>query len=216
VKATAIATAASLLSLAAPACAHRLDEYLQATLITLERDRVQALVRLIPGVAVSSAVLAAIDTNADGVVSETERRAYAERVLGDLSLREDGHPLTPKLVSVHFPDIAELRQGTGEIQIEFSADLPRSNNASRTLTFENHHQSPISVYLANCLVPRDKDIRIVAQRRNPSQSFYKIDYSQEPIHFNWWPGAGVSLAAVCLLGLYYRKRPLLRMPRLQR
>ena len=42
--------------------------------------------RLIPGVAVFSFVLASIDTNGDGVISEAEQRAYAERVLRDVSL----------------------------------------------------------------------------------------------------------------------------------
>ena len=49
----------------------------------LEKDRVQAQIRLTPGVAVFPIVLAKIDTDADGVISEAEQRAYAERVLGD-------------------------------------------------------------------------------------------------------------------------------------
>src|SRR6266404_125904 len=88
-----------LLLLGARASAHRLDEYLQAALISVEKDRVQVSMRLIPGVAVSSSVLASIDTNADGVISPTEQRAYAERVLGDLSLTVDGNRLRPRLAS---------------------------------------------------------------------------------------------------------------------
>jgi hypothetical protein len=79
--------AAIALSVGAFAFAHRLDEYLQATIISIEKDRVQAFMRLIPGVAVSSAVIASIDTNADGVISETEQQIYAERVLRDLVQR---------------------------------------------------------------------------------------------------------------------------------
>ena len=60
------AAAAIFLLLAIPAFPHRLDEYLQATILSIEKDRVQALVRLISGVAVSSVVLASIDTDADG------------------------------------------------------------------------------------------------------------------------------------------------------
>ena len=41
-----------LLSYGAPASAHRLDEYLQATTIALEKNRVHAELRLTPGVAV--------------------------------------------------------------------------------------------------------------------------------------------------------------------
>ena len=52
-----IVAAAILLLPGAPVSAHRLDEYLQATLISVEKDRVQAPMRLVPGVAVSSFVL---------------------------------------------------------------------------------------------------------------------------------------------------------------
>lgn len=80
-KANLAAAVAIVLSLRVPASAHRLDEYLQATILSVEKDRIQAFMRLVPGVAVSSAVLAIIDTNGDGVISDSERHAYAERVL---------------------------------------------------------------------------------------------------------------------------------------
>src|ERR1700730_19028692 len=90
-----VVTVAILLSLGAVAFAHRLDEYLQATIISVEKDHIQASMRLIPGVAVSSVVLASIDTNWDGVISEAEQRTYAERVLRALSLTGDGKRATP-------------------------------------------------------------------------------------------------------------------------
>ena len=73
------------------ASAHRLDEYLQATILSVEKDHVQASMRLIPGVAVSSSVIASIDSNGDGTSSPPKSKAYAERVLGDLSLTVDGN-----------------------------------------------------------------------------------------------------------------------------
>ena len=54
---------AILLSLGVPAYAHRLNEYLQATLISIEKDRVQVSLHLTPGVAVSSTIIANIDIN---------------------------------------------------------------------------------------------------------------------------------------------------------
>src|ERR1700756_247828 len=101
-KARFIAAVTILLLLGGPASAHRLDEYLQATMLSVEKDHVQASMRLIPGVAVASSVIASIDSNGDGTLSTAEQRAYAERVLGDLSLTVDGHRVRPKLVSVGF------------------------------------------------------------------------------------------------------------------
>jgi len=92
-KAKVIAVAAVLLCLGALASAHRLDEYLQATILSVEKDHVQGSMRLIPGVVVSSSVIASIDSNGDGILSQAEQRAYAERVLGDLSLTVDGDRL---------------------------------------------------------------------------------------------------------------------------
>jgi hypothetical protein len=171
-----VAAAALLLLLGAPASAHRLDEYLQATLISLEKDHVQVFMRLIPGVAVSSLVLPSMDTNADGHISDTERTAYAERVLRDVSLSVDGNALTPRLVSMDFPGVEEMKEGLGEIRIEFTADLP-NGTPNRRFVFENHHQDRIAAYLVNCLVPRDPNIRILAQIRNDRQSFYRLDYA---------------------------------------
>jgi hypothetical protein len=68
-----LAATAFLLSLGAGAFAHRLDEYLQATIISVDKDHVQASMRLIPGVAVSSFVLSGIDSNGDGA-DKLERR----------------------------------------------------------------------------------------------------------------------------------------------
>src|SRR5262245_4525012 len=112
---TALATALAILCVASPVTAHRLDEYLQATLISVEKDRVRAQIRLMPRVAVFSFVLSIIDTNADGVISESERRVYAERVARDLSLTVDGAGLAPALVSMKFPEIGEMKEGLGEI-----------------------------------------------------------------------------------------------------
>jgi hypothetical protein len=135
-KAWLIAAVTILLLLGGPAFAHRLDEYLEATILSVEKDHVQASMRLIPGVAVSSSIIASIDSDGDGILSAAEQSAYAERVLGDLSLTVDGKCLKPKLVSASFPRVEEMREGLGEIHIEFRADLP-PGGVNRRLILEN-------------------------------------------------------------------------------
>ena len=205
-----VAAAAIALSLGAGAFAHRLDEYLQATIFSVEKHQVQASMRLIPGVAVSSTVIASIDTNGDGVISESEKRAYAERVLGELSLTVDGIRLKPELVSVSFPRTEEMKEGLGQIQIDFTADL-QVRGPKRRLVFENHHQHEISAYLVNCLIPSDPDIRVLAQNRNKSQSVYELDYAQvgsgpEPGTLQGWSSfrgrmGAVGFASIFRLGM---------------
>jgi len=196
------AAAAILLMSGLPASAHRLDEYLQATTISVEKDRVHAEIRLTPGVAVFRDVIAKIDADSDGLISEAEQRGYAERVLGDLSLAIDGERLQLRLVSVKFGKIEEMKEGLGEIQVEFDAVVP-GGGGNRRLVFENKHQSRISAYLVNCLVPADPDIRITAQNRNYQQSFYEVDYSLDDIRSrslssSWWLSSWMWLTAAVL------------------
>ena len=189
-----------LVSLVLSLHAHRLDEYLQATILSLEKDRVEGSMRLVPGVAVTPAVLASIDTNRDGLLSETEQHAYAEKVLREVSLSIDGGRVKPRLISVTFPAIQEMKEGLGEIHIEFRADLP-AGGSRRKLTFENHHQSSISVYLMNCLVPRDRDIRITTQNRNENQSWYQLQYAQVDSSTASISSRSVGFASIFRMGI---------------
>jgi hypothetical protein len=195
--------AAILLLAGTPARAHRLDEYLQGTILTVEKNRMDALITLTPGVAVFPVLIADIDTDGSGSISATEQRAYADRVLADLSLKIDGQPLTPRLLSMEFPGIEEMKEGRGEIRIEFEANLP-SGGPNRKLILENHHQSGIAAYQVNCLVPRDRDIRILAQKRNYTQSFYELDYVQAGMVSTsrpaaWMQAIGKPLETMALL-----------------
>ena len=168
---------AFVLLLGKTASAHRIDEYLQATILSVEGNRVRASMRLIPGVLVSSSVIVAIDSNRDGVFSESEERTYAERVLGDLSITIDGKHVRPQLISWSFPQPAQMRNGLGEIHIGYTVDLPYGGT-NRALILTNHHLNYTSVYLMNVVVPQDRNIHILAQKRNEQQSVYELDYQQ--------------------------------------
>jgi len=196
------ATGAILLS-ATPGFAHRLDEYLQATMLSVEKDRITAQIRLTPGVAVFPVVHASIDTDADGILSDAEQISYAESVLRDLSLTIDRNPLRMKVVSAKFAKTEEMAEGLGEIQCELRADLP-PGDPNRRLVFRNHHRSGMAAYLVNSLVPRDHDIRMTAQRRSHDQSVFELDFEQSGVPsslftFAWWSGDRVLIGAVTLL-----------------
>lgn len=199
-----IAAGAMLLWAGMPTAAHRLDEYLQATMISVEKNYVRAQMYLTPGVAVFPAVLASPDTDADGTISGAEQQAYAQRVLRDLSLMVDGRSLSLRLLSVSFPATKEMEEGRGGIRVDWIADLP-FRRPKQTLIFENHHQSRIAAYLVNCVLPRDPDIRITEQKRNYLQSLYKLDYMQADVRQElwsaWWSSASVQTCIAALLVL---------------
>jgi hypothetical protein len=200
-KLAACATAILLLC-SIPAWAHRIDEYLQATILSLELDQVHASMRLIPGVMVAPSVIAMIDTNHDGVFSEDEKRAYADRVLRDLSLSIDEQAMKLRLDSWNIPDASLLRDGLGEIHLEYHVDLSPSAAATRTLVLANRHLNGSSVYLVNVEVPQDPTLRIADQKRNQRQSVYELDYQQTNgsagrssgglVLRGWWNGLQLS------------------------
>jgi hypothetical protein len=207
-----LVAAAILFSLSETATAHRLDEYLQATILSIDEAHVQALMRLTPGVAISTFVLSSVDTDANKIISETEERAYAERVIHDLTLTVDGNRLPLRLLSVNFPSSEDVKAGLGEIRIEFRADLrdggrgDGDSDGGRTLTFENRHQRGISVYLMNAEVPRNQHIRIVSQNRDENQTFYQVNYLQTgsvvasaSVPWFWWRDFRLWLGMAILL-----------------
>jgi hypothetical protein len=59
---------AILILAAMPAFAHRLDEYLQGTIISVEKARVQVQMTLTPGVAIFPFLIPNIDTDRNGVI----------------------------------------------------------------------------------------------------------------------------------------------------
>jgi hypothetical protein len=194
-----------LIAFAAPAFAHRLDEYLQATLVDVTPTPIHLQINLTPGVAVADRVLAEIDRDADGAISAAEAAAYADSLRRDLTVRLDGQPVTLALCASSFPDPAELREGTGIIQLEFAVTAaPPLAPGPHRLAIDDRHLPSISVYLLNAALPSSGDIRITAQHRNDNQSAGEIDFTlrgpaapppPEPIR----PSAVVTVAALAAL-----------------
>ena len=200
-----LAAGALLLASAAPALAHRVDEYLQATTIAVGRDAVLLHLRLTPGIEVVPRVLRLIDGDGDGVLSEAEQRGYAERMLRDVALSADGAHLPLRLLSWKYPSLDEMRDGRGSIEVEADARVPE-RGGTRVLTFDDAHQRAIADYLVNALVPQDSAIHIARQVRSRDQSHYELHYAQAGVpaaaHAPLWSPVvrgGLGIGALLLL-----------------
>lgn len=156
--------------------AHRLDEYLQATLVSIEPGKIRFEINLTPGVAVADQVLAQIDRDHDGVISTNEAAAYADSLRHDLGVRLDGHEVGLNCDSFTFPAPAELRTGLGIILLEFSVKTGTLASGAHKLSFENRHLPKISVYLFNAALPRHHFFQITGQKRNETQSNGEITF----------------------------------------
>ena len=187
----------AFLAFTSAAFAHRLDEYLQATLVTIEPGVVRLEINLSPGVAVAGQVLTLIDSNHDGVISTNESAAYAELVKRDLVARLDQRDVELKLTALNFEEPAELRAGWGIIQIEYSATPGALAAGPHKFTLENRHHPVASAYLFNAARPGSALIQITGQMRNENQSTGEITFDYHP-SANPFIIAGivVSLAAI--------------------
>jgi hypothetical protein len=172
---------AAILGMAFPGIvdAHRLDEYLQATRISIGAGRVLVEMNLTPGAAVAESVMAMIDRDQDGEISSGESLAYAESVVGSVSLGIDGEGHSLGLDKYRFPSAAQIRRGEGIIRLHAAATVPRVSPGPHRLVFANRHRSDIGVYLVNALVPVDDRIRIKSQSRDFLQREYGVEYTVE-------------------------------------
>lgn len=159
------------------ASAHRLDEYLQATRLSIDLARVDLEIDLTPGVAVASRIIDSIDTNRDGEISSAEGAAYARRMLRSVTLSVDGLAAPILLVETHFPTPGDMSQGVGTIQLRATAKVPPSGAGRHRISFLNTHQPESSVYLVNALIPANSRIQIADQRRDRAQHELTLDYT---------------------------------------
>src|SRR5208283_6201382 len=104
--------------------AHRVDEYLQATRLSIDLERVDLEIDLTAGAAMASKVFAWIDTNRDGEISAAEGEAYALEMLRSIVLIVDGRPVRIALVDTSFPKFRDMSLGVGTIRLRATARFP--------------------------------------------------------------------------------------------
>lgn len=163
---------------ASEASAHRLDEYVEQTLIELAEDRVVLHVGLTPGVAVAPEVIATLDRNYDGSLDASEQASYTEQVRRALTLSLDDEPTPLRAVDMRYPAIEDMANGVATIALKFES-ARAVDLRSGTLRFANHHAREHAVYLVNSLLPRDPTLQVSSQLRSPNQSSYQAQLSSK-------------------------------------
>jgi hypothetical protein len=191
----------ALLAVPSTVFAHRLDEYLQATLVAIEPDDLRLQINLTPGVAIADQLLAQIDRDHDGVISAAEAAAYADSLKRDLIVRLDQRALELKLITCNVPAPTELRSGSGIIQMEFSLSPSELAAGTHRLTLENRHLPAMSVYLINAVQPRSGSIQITRQTRNDNQSTGEIEFTFHPPRDSFRAIGLVAALAFLLVGV---------------
>jgi hypothetical protein len=157
--------------------AHRVDEYLQATRLSIGIDRVDLEMDLTAGIALASEVFGWMDTNRDGEISSAEGEAYARQVLRSVVLKAYVRPMVITLVETSVPEFREMNLGVGTIRLRATARIPISAAGHHQVSFLNADKPESSVYLVNALVPENPRIQITDQRRDVAQHGLMLDYA---------------------------------------
>jgi hypothetical protein len=193
-----------------PAGAHRLDEYLQATRLSVDLDQVTLEIDLTPGVNIATQVLAWIDTNRDGQVSPAEGDAYAQQMLSAVALSVDGNAVLVTLVSTQIPDLHDMRLGVGPIRLRATATMPPAGSGRHQLSYFNDHHPDMSAYLVNAFVPKDSRIQIATQRRDSAQHRLTLEFDLT-LHSRstraWWLLAGLAAVGLPVVARRSVSRP---------
>jgi hypothetical protein len=186
--------------------AHRLDEYLQATRLSVDLDRVGVEIDLTAGIRVAPQIFESIDTDGDGQIAAAEGDTYARHVLADVVLIVDGlrTPVSP--LDSQFPNHGDMMLGVGVIRLRGTATMVAAGAGPHHMEYLNTHRPETSVYLANALVPSDHRIEISGQRRDAAQRRLALDYrvvSDATVYPMWWLFAALTMTA----GLAAARRP---------
>jgi hypothetical protein len=160
--------------------AHRLDEWLQATIVHLEPDQLTLDIRIAPGAALAARSIAEIDTDGDGRFSPAEQAAFAERIRRELDVSIDGRPWSSQLRVSSFPDPPQIRAGTGDVLLQFSGRAAPGAGAHR-LRIDSRYRRADAVYLVNALQPQAASLQSLRQERSADQSSYELDFTVTPI-----------------------------------
>jgi hypothetical protein len=70
-----------------------------------------------------------------------------------------------------------MHRGVGTMQLTATAAIDDVRAGTRRLRFGNHHRPAMSVYLANALISSDRDVQVVAQRRDRRQQQLDVEYA---------------------------------------
>jgi len=187
-----------LLTLVLPwrADAHRLDELLQATRISVDASSIQIELALSPGVDVADGFIQSIDLNHDGTLDDGEVRDFGRHVAGALTLSVDRHALPLSVAQWQVEPIDALRQGIGTIRLVARAEAGVASGR-HVLMFGNQFQPAGSVYLVNALTPADSHIHFGQPQRDAQQRTFTIDYVRNA---SWsavvWPAVAAALIVI--------------------
>ena len=158
-----------VLALATPVQAHRTEGLLQSSLVEVLPTQVGVEVTLVPGMDIAPKIVALLDHDHDGVISELESNAWSELFMAKQSVTVDGQSLPLKLQSVRASPLGEITNGHAQIVVHYTAELGQLVRGARTIVCANRYEPMPCAFQCNGLVPKAPGVRFTSHRRDERQ-----------------------------------------------
>lgn len=182
----------TLLLLPATASAHPLDQVVEATYVTVGDGVVDLELKVSPGSLVAEPIVAALDADGDGTISDAEGDAYARAMLSALTLTLDGETVTLLEAGIEVPTVLALRAGYGEVVIHAAGTLPPIDGATAAaLVVTNADTTAGATFQANAFVEAGAAVDLGLQTRSEDQRMLRV-----PVTFGTAAGTAPGTAPV--------------------
>ena len=170
--------AVALLASASAASAHPGHSLAQTAYLTLAPSEVRLELDFTVGEDAVAPLLAALDPNDDGQASEAETRAWAEGVLGEVSLTLDDGTADWTLDDVEVPDLALVATGSAALSITASTQRAETPGA-HSLVFTNDYAPAETLRTTSIfLAPGESwSWDVVEQERSDDGAGLKVTYA---------------------------------------
>ena len=130
-----------LILLVGPVAAHPHTKVEQQAMLSIGLDRASLSIRIVPSYDEGAAILAYIDKNEDGVISQAEETLFGQAVLSQTRLTVDRSEVALSGLSVAIPDAAEIASGSGIIEINAEARYQKltgqAHSIALTVSYED-------------------------------------------------------------------------------
>jgi hypothetical protein len=149
--------------------AHRTHGLLQASLVEILPSQVGVEVTLVPGMDIARNIKNLLDTDDDGIFSDSESAHWSTLFMARQSVTVDGQSLPLTLESVRASPLSEMTNGHASIVVHFTAKLGEMAPGLHTIVCANRYDPMPSDYQTNGLVPKAPGVRINSHHRDQRQ-----------------------------------------------
>lgn len=167
----------------APAGAHPLDEAMQFSTLTLDKDQITIEIEIMVGPLLVDRIDDAVDTDHDGQFSAAEQQAWGQQLTHHVSLRVDDRAIPLRLLYVRVPTFRALINGQECVFVRYQANLGAVSDppdSTHRVTYVNNYMEKLSFYATSVLIRDGVDMDIWGWRDDGSVYHFNYRLTNAP------------------------------------